>query len=67
MTTKKYYQNGKLTSVGFDTLEEVYAYQHNIGIKEIPSNEFKLEEPEKIRKLPDFLKWKEKIEKSDEK
>lgn len=64
MTIKKYYQNGKLGSVGFDSLEEVFAYRNNLDLLEvIPSNESKLKDDAKelIYKDPKFKEFMEKM------
>lgn len=60
MTIKKNYQNGKLTFIGFDSLEEIFAYQnHPELLEEVPSNELKLTEKarEEILKNDDFKKF----------
>lgn len=65
MTIKKYYQNGKLASIGFDSLEEVYAYRKGLSdLEEVPSNELELNEGAKkrIQDLKDFQDFYDKIE-----
>ncbi len=63
MTLKKWYQKGKLVSIGFDTLEEIFAYQNNPDLLEdIPSHESKLKEGarEIIYKDPKFKEFRNK-------
>lgn len=64
MTIKKYYQNGKLTSVGFDSLEEIFAFRNkpNILTEDTPTD-FHLKDKEraKIHQDPEFKKFKEKF------
>lgn len=62
MTIKKTYQNGKLVYVGFDSLEEIFAYKNNLDLLEdVPSHELELKEGAKeiIRKNPKFKKFVE--------
>ena len=60
MTIKKYYQNGELASIGFDSLEEIFAYRNtSYLLEDIPSNELKLnsEAKEIIHKDPKFKEF----------
>jgi len=64
MTIKKYYQKGKLVSVGFDSLKEVFVYQNNPDLlEEIPSNELILKEGlgKAINDDPEYKKFRKSL------
>ena len=61
MTLKKYYQNDKLVRIGFDSLEELFAYHNNLDLLE--PIEFRLYKgaKETIYKDPKFEKFVEEM------
>ena len=67
-TVEKHYQNGQLVSVGFDSLEEVYAYRNiNNGLVAKPSNEYVLDPncKEMIQNSENFKKFIKKINENE--
>ena len=65
MTVKKYYQNGKLASIGFDSLEEVFMYNNmNVGLVPKPSSEYEIDPncKETVQNSEEFKDFKRRIE-----
>ena len=71
MTVKKYFDNrGNLTSVGFDSLEEVFAYQNlNNCLTANQSNEYEIDANcrESIQTSEKFKKFVKNINKNEKK